>query len=220
MPLTKSSSPAAFKSNLKAELAANKPKRQALAIAYAVQRRAKMAAGGKIDTPFYARSGARSLERAGMIHSPVGGRTDALPANVKAGTFIMPADAVSGIGHGNSNAGANALNRLFKMGPGGAAMPHPSGAGGMKMPTAGMMKGRKGFADGGIPMMDGAPPDPGAAPPVDIMTAGGEFVVPPDRVAMIGGGDLEKGHAILDAMVQHIRKQTIKTLKRLPKPKK
>lgn len=220
MPLIKSASPAAFKSNLKAELAANKPKRQALAIAYDVQRRAKMASGGGVaPVPFYARSGARSLERAGMIHSPVGGRTDALPANVKAGSFVMPADALSGIGQGNSIAGANAMNRLLKMGPFGASIPHPSGVGGMKMPTAGMMKGRKGFADGGMPMA-GAPSDPGAAPGVDIMTAGGEFIVPAEKVAELGGGDLDKGHQVLSAMVQHIRKQTIKTLKRLPKPKK
>lgn len=43
MPLTKSKSKTAFKSNLKAELGAGKPKPQALAIAYSVQRKA----GGK-----------------------------------------------------------------------------------------------------------------------------------------------------------------------------
>lgn len=41
MPLKKSKSKAAFKSNLKAELGAGKPKAQALAIAYSVQRKAK-----------------------------------------------------------------------------------------------------------------------------------------------------------------------------------
>lgn len=43
MPLMKSSSHNAFESNLKAELGAGKPKKQALAIAYDVQRRS----GGK-----------------------------------------------------------------------------------------------------------------------------------------------------------------------------
>jgi hypothetical protein len=55
---------------------------------------------------------------------------------------------------------------------------------------------------------------------VDIVAAGGEFIVPPDKVAELGGGDLKRGHDLLDAMVKHIRKTTIKTLKRLPGPKK
>lgn len=41
MPLKKSSSKKAFVSNLKTELKANKPKKQALAIAYSVQRESK-----------------------------------------------------------------------------------------------------------------------------------------------------------------------------------
>ena len=40
MPLVKSNSASAFLTNLKAELHAGKPKKQALAIAYAVKRRA------------------------------------------------------------------------------------------------------------------------------------------------------------------------------------
>lgn len=45
MPLIKSKSSKAFEGNLKAELAAGKPKKQALAIAYDVQRRAKKEGG-------------------------------------------------------------------------------------------------------------------------------------------------------------------------------
>ena len=41
MPLTNSASRKAFVANLKAELNAGKPKKQALAIAYSVKRRAK-----------------------------------------------------------------------------------------------------------------------------------------------------------------------------------
>lgn len=40
MPLVKSTSKAAFRSNVKAEIAAGKPQKQALAIAYSVQRKA------------------------------------------------------------------------------------------------------------------------------------------------------------------------------------
>lgn len=47
MPLTKSKSDKAFKSNIKAEMHAGKPQKQAVAIAYAVKRSAKKE-GGKI----------------------------------------------------------------------------------------------------------------------------------------------------------------------------
>jgi hypothetical protein len=41
MPLTKSASAAAFKKNVKTEIAAGKPQKQAVAIAYATQRKAQ-----------------------------------------------------------------------------------------------------------------------------------------------------------------------------------
>jgi uncharacterized protein with WD repeat len=46
MPLIKSKSDKAFKSNIKAEIAAGKPQKQAVAIAYSVKRAAKKADGG------------------------------------------------------------------------------------------------------------------------------------------------------------------------------
>ena len=47
MPLVKSASKSAFRTNLKAELAAGKPKKQSLAIAYSVKRRAAAKKGAK-----------------------------------------------------------------------------------------------------------------------------------------------------------------------------
>ena len=41
MPLVKSTSKSAFRSNIKAEMAAGKPKKQSLAIAYSVKRKAQ-----------------------------------------------------------------------------------------------------------------------------------------------------------------------------------
>lgn len=41
MPLKKGTSPKAFSSNVKAEMAAGKPQKQAVAIAYSVKRKAK-----------------------------------------------------------------------------------------------------------------------------------------------------------------------------------
>ena len=47
MPLQRSSSKKAFAHNVRAEIGAGKPKRQALAIAYSVQREAKNKKGGR-----------------------------------------------------------------------------------------------------------------------------------------------------------------------------
>ena len=48
MPLIKSKSPKAFQENIKAEIKAGKPQKQAVAIAYDVARRAKKAKGGSM----------------------------------------------------------------------------------------------------------------------------------------------------------------------------
>ena len=65
-----------------------------------------------------------------------------------------------------------------------------------------------GFADGG------------EASGVPIVAAGGEYVIPPEDVVHIGGGDLDYGHKVLDAFVKKMRQKTIKTLQSLPGPKK
>lgn len=49
MPLLKSKSKHAFKENIKREIAAGKPQKQAVAIAYSEKRRAKHAEGGEIE---------------------------------------------------------------------------------------------------------------------------------------------------------------------------
>jgi hypothetical protein len=49
MPLIKSKSDKAFKSNIKAEIAAGKPQKQAVAIAYSTKNAAKKARGGSMD---------------------------------------------------------------------------------------------------------------------------------------------------------------------------
>ena len=50
MPLIKSKSDKAFKSNIKAEIGAGKPQKQAVAIAYATKRAAKKAIGGRMSS--------------------------------------------------------------------------------------------------------------------------------------------------------------------------
>ena len=53
-----------------------------------------------------------------------------------------------------------------------------------------------------------------------IVAAGGEYVLSPEEVRMVGQGDLEVGHKVLDEFVKRYRKETINTLKKLPGPKK
>ncbi|MBV5346585.1 MAG: hypothetical protein JZU63_14310, partial [Rhodoferax sp.] len=60
----------------------------------------------------------------------------------------------------------------------------------------------------------------GATSGVPIVAAGGEYVIPPEDVVHIGGGDLDHGHKVLDAFVKKMRQKTIKTLQNLPGPKK
>jgi len=141
-----------------------------------------------------ASGGAPHPDHGGLINSEVPGRTDRIPMKMRSGGYVIPADIVSAVGQGNTAAGASAFNKLLKMGPYGS-----SALGSIRIP-----KPHK-FASGGD---------------VPIIAAGGEFAVPPDKVAEIGGGDVNRGHDILDAMVKHVRAKTIKTLRKLPGPKK
>lgn len=56
--------------------------------------------------------------------------------------------------------------------------------------------------------------------PVAVVVAGGEYVIPPDAVAGFGDGDMDAGHKALDEWVKSERAATIKTLKKLPGPKR
>lgn len=55
---------------------------------------------------------------------------------------------------------------------------------------------------------------------IPIVAAGGEFVVHPEHVKRIGGGDVKKGHRELDKFVKLIRAKTIRALRKLPGPAK
>lgn len=56
--------------------------------------------------------------------------------------------------------------------------------------------------------------------PVEIVAAGGEYVISPENVTNIGGGDIDAGHTNLDDFVKQYRAKTIQTLKNLPGPKR
>lgn len=157
-----------------------------------------------------------SRETTGFIHSPVPGRTDLINANPPVGSYVIPADIVSGIGEGNSLAGAALLQRAMSIGPFGVPIP-PHRGGGMGMPRP---PGR--FAE---PIMGPASARGGKVKeregdPTPILAAGGEMIVPPHVVRAWGGGDLKRGHDVLDKWVVKKRKEIANKMLKLPGPKK
>lgn len=122
----------------------------------------------------------------GLVEDPTPGRTDRLPTSMPADSYVIPADIVSGMGQGNTLAGAKILDAMFRS-HGGAT----TKAGGGSV----------------------------ASNRVPVIVAGGEYVVPPDRVRSIGGGDPTKGHKNLDSFVKKHRVGLVKRLKSLDPPR-
>lgn len=139
----------------------------------------------------------------GPIHSAVAGRTDHLPMHVPSGSYVLPADCVSAHGQGSTLAGFKAMRRTFGGMPyGGGSTPYGQSGGpyGEKLATGGETSGD----------------DPG----VPIVAAGGEYVLSPDQVRFAGNGDMDAGHRVLDDFVKRTRSELIKTLQKLPPPRK
>lgn len=158
------------------------------------------AAGGQI--PFGVRESAKNLSRAGLVNSGTAGRADKVPGSTKAGSYVFPADVVSAMGQGNTMAGAHSLSKLLGMGPYGSGAIKPPRGRGM---TAAKMKG---FAAGG------------RTEEVPVNVSGGEFIAPPEAIARLGGGDIDYGHEIADALAMEVRRKHIAQLSKLPPPRK
>lgn len=201
MPLIKSGSRAAISANISEMVHAGHPQDQAVAAAMrnARQYGAHKAGGG--SAPMGERFAARQMFHEGFLHSAVPGRTDKLPISVQGGAYVLPADHVAALGQGNSIAGANIVNKMFKMGPYG-------------MPTGGMHGIKPSVPHLRMKTQGGAHTK--ATP---IIAAGGEIVIPPDKIVE-RFGDLDHGHKALDHWVKSTRKKHIKTLKTLKPPKK
>ncbi len=226
MPLIHSKSDSAFKANVKTlvgEIGKSphvKDQRQALAIAYATKRRGR-ATGGPIQgfalggpqAPWQVKAEARGMMHTGPINSVVPGRTDNHKMSVPGGAYVVNADTVSHIGQNNTNAGQAILSHMFgQSGPYGMGhnMGIKHGAGAPRPPAMGKIPADTGGSRGSNSV----------GQPVPVMTAGGEFVIHPDIVARVGGGDLKRGHAVLDKWMTDMRKEHIRTLKKLPGPAK
>lgn len=149
--------------------------------------------------------GGRIGKSGGLLKSDVPGRTDHIETSVKSGSFVVPADTLSHLGESNTIAGARKLDQLLKSGPYGTSMGKSPSAGPKAQKALSMTKSK--FASGG-------------AVDVPILAAGGEYIVGPEQVAEIGGGDLDRGHAILDKFVLDVRNDHIATLQNLPGPQK
>lgn len=142
----------------------------------------------------------------GPLISSVPGRTDMHFTHVPSGSYVIPADIVSGHGEGNTLAGVNTLHKLFKMGPYGSS---PG-----KIPFHGI---KKKFAKGGQV-------DENIGKPTPVKLAGGEIVVPPENVHETMQRlskepiSLDEAHAAMDRWVVNERKKLRKTLAKLPGP--
>lgn len=156
-------------------------------------------AAGGASPSYWEKSAARNLSRGSMLHSDVPGRTDKLPIKVQSGSYVVPADIVSGLGQGNSLAGTKAISSMVD-------------SGGLRAPKLKMKAFRRPkigtrFASGG------------PTPRVPIIAAGGEHILTPDEVRQIGHGDMEHGHNYLDSWVIDERKKNRRTLGKLKPPK-
>lgn len=212
MPLKSGSSQKTISSNISEMIHAGHPQKQAIAAALETARRTK-AKGGPFDyrkpdmsipEPDYPMGGERHMIHEGPIHSPVAGRTDHLPMNVHSGSYVIPADIISSMGEGNTMSGFKIARKMF------SSQPYFS-------------KGNQPYESAEQPYAEGkayGARATGGTAPVEIVAAGGEYVISPEDVAKIGGGDMDHGHEILDHFVKGYRAKTIATLKKLPGPKK
>lgn len=170
------------------------------------------AKGGDVQKPWYnrKRKGDLVVDRSGALQSTIPGRTDHIPMTAPTGSYVVPADVVSGLGEGNSLAGARIMAELLKNGPWGVDIATPRGGGrgipaaprGQQMPEEGMARGGK------------------KEKPVPILAAGGEYVISPQDVRRIGGGNERRGHQVLDKWVVGERSKIVKKMKSLPGPKR
>lgn len=123
--------------------------------------------------------GGRAVLTGPVTHKADGGRTDTVQTSLPSHSYVIPADIVSSLGEGDTNAGYNVLQSMF-----------------------------------------GTHETSGDTGEVPAIVAGGEYILSPEQVMQIGGGDPEMAFKALDQWVKMQRRNHIQTLKGLPPPVK
>ena len=160
----------------------------------------------------------------GFIKSTVPGRTDKHNIRVYAGSYVIPADIVAGLGQGNSLAGSHAIHLTYDNGPWGHSKNYLT-----KTPVA-----QHSPEDSDRFVAEGAAAD-ARGNTVPVVVAGGEDILTPWVIMhhhLLGGLDprdndqkhlkmaLQIGHEALDEWVVDERKKQVKEISKLPGPVK
>jgi len=186
MPLKPGKSKAAVSSNISELVYSGRPQRQAVAAALSMARKAMEKGGGA------------SAKHPKVYHGPlkaaIPGRTDRLPIHVYSGSYVLPADIVSSLAEGNTEAGYDVIKRMVN------EAKSKGGRVGMQQKYG----------------LHGHFHEPRSVVPC--IVAGGEYILSPDEVEAFGDGDINAGHKVLDDFVKSQRKKHIKTLQKLPPP--
>ena len=140
-------------------------------------------------------------------------------------TRTLPGDVELGV-DGQDTAGTALMGNMFSGGPFGTANKAPQFQSVTKPSLSEYDQMKRMFSQPAPSLQNaskaanGGPIMSGNRRPVPIIAAGGEYVIDPDDVAHYGGGDIDKGHDMLDDFVKHVRKHLVKTLSKLPGPRR
>ncbi len=234
-----------------------RPQRQAVAIALSHARRHPRADGGSTvidtalrlarggfsrsnDTPAFNGDWGQQSSPYGFKAGSGGGREDKNNVSVGAGSYVIPADIMAGLGDGNNRRGADIFDQILTSMPwgispvkigGGRGPPSPPSNAYLAQGMTGSYKepalARGGTGHNGGPSLDDAPEVP-------IVMADGEWTMSPEQVLRVGQNyspqrDLDnypashariirRAHRVLDHWVKQERGKNIRKLKGLKGP--
>jgi hypothetical protein len=158
--------------------------------------------------PWWTRAEARAGDAGpmtGYLHGATAGRADNLKGTALSDSYILPAEEIAGLGEGNSLMGARVIQAMLGSGPYGTPMPRGSHGRGPPHPPPAQEPRAKGGEVG--------------QEHTKVALSHGEFALTPEQVRdVFGGGDIKRGHRVLDLWVQEMRRRHIKELQKLRPP--